>query len=59
MGSILTHRGLVMPYGIGDFGQHWRHQAFTWTDVDLSSVGSCGMHSSEDINIRRFEDTNQ
>ena len=33
----------------------WRHQAFTWTNVDLSSVTSCGIHrralSSVDLKI--------
>ena len=42
--SFLTHWGLVTPYGIGDLGQHWRHQAITWTNVDLSSVRSGGIH---------------
>ena len=45
----LTHWGLVTPYGDRDLGQHWlrqwlvawRHQAITWTNVDLSSVRSC------------------
>ena len=40
------HWGLMMPYGDRDLGQHWlrqwlvawRHQAITWTNVDLSSV---------------------
>ena len=33
----------------------WRHQAITWTNVDLSSVRSCGIHlrtlSKEDLKI--------
>ena len=41
-----------MPYGDRELGQHWlryclvawRHQAITWTNVDLSSVRSCGFH---------------
>ena len=41
---VLTHCGLVMPYGIIDHGQHWlrqwlgacQHQAIAWTNVDLS-----------------------
>ena len=49
---IKTHWGLVTPYGHVDLGQHWfrywlvawRHQAITWTNVDLSSVRSCGIH---------------
>ena len=30
----------MTPYGDIDLGQHWRHQAITWTNVDLSSVRS-------------------
>ena len=41
---MLTHCGLVMPYGDRDLGQHWRHQAITWTTVDLSSIRSSGIH---------------
>ena len=50
----LTHCGLVTPYGDRDLGQHWlryygrlvawRHQAITWTNVDLSSVRSSCIH---------------
>ena len=48
----LTHCGLLMPYGDIDLGQHllrqWlvarRHQAFTCTNVDLSSKAFCGIH---------------
>ena len=48
----LTHWGLLMPYGDIDLGQHWlrlwldafRHQAITWTNVDLLSEVSCGNH---------------
>ena len=40
----LTHWGLVTPYGDRELGQQWRHQAITWTNVDLSSVRSCGVH---------------
>ena len=48
----LSHCGLVMPYGDIDLGQHWlrywlavwRHQAITWTNVDLSSVKFCANH---------------
>ena len=47
----LTHWGLVAPYGDIDLGQHWfrqwlvawRHQAITWTNVDVS-LRSCGIH---------------
>ena len=43
----------MTPYGGIDLGQHWlrellaaawRHQAITWTNVDLSSVRSCCIH---------------
>ena len=48
----LTHCGLVTPYGSRDLGQHWfrywlvawRHQAITWTNVDLSSLWSSDVH---------------
>ena len=48
----LNHCDLVTPYGDKDLGQHWprqwfvawRHQAITWTNVDLSSVRSSGIH---------------
>ena len=48
----LTHWGLVTPFGDLDLGQRWlrywlvawRHQAITWTNVDLSSVKSSGIH---------------
>ena len=44
--------GLVTPFGDIDLGQHWlrkwlvawRHQAITWTNVDLSSVRSSGIY---------------
>ena len=50
----LTHCGLMTPYGDKDLGQHWlrqwlvawRHQAITWTNVDLPSVRSIGIHLS-------------
>ena len=43
-GFFLTYCGPVMPYGGKHLGQHWfrqwlvawRHQAITWTNVDLS-----------------------
>ena len=49
---ILTHCGLVTPFGDIDLGQHWlrqwlgawRHQAITWTNVALSSVRFSGIH---------------
>ena len=45
--KVLTRRGLVMPYGDSDLGQHWlrcwfvawRHQAITWTNlISISEV---------------------
>ena len=47
-----THCGLAPPQGDKGLSQHWlswwlgacRHQAITWTNVDLSSVMSCGIH---------------
>ena len=50
----LTHCGLVTQYGDINLGQHWislwlvawRHQAITWTNVDLSSVRSSCTHMS-------------
>ena len=49
---LSTHWGLLVPYGVGDLGQHWfrqwlvawRYQAITRTNVDWSSVRSCGIH---------------
>ena len=49
---LKTHWGLVMLFGDIDLGQHWfrqwlvawRHQAITWTNVDLSSGRFCGIH---------------
>ena len=42
------YRSLVIPYDIIELGQHvWRHQAITWTNVDLSSMKSSGIHPSE------------
>ena len=33
----LIHRGIVTPYGDTDLGQpSRRHQAISWTNVDLS-----------------------
>ena len=44
----LTHCGLVMPYCIKGLSQQWlvawRHQAFMWTIVDLSSVRSSNIY---------------
>ena len=42
----------MTPYGDRKLGQHWprywlvawRHQAITWTNVDFSSIKSCGVH---------------
>ena len=51
-----------MPYGDKDVGQRWLrqwlgalwHQAITWTNVDLLSMGFCSIHlgeiSQDDIN---------
>ena len=50
---ILTHCGLVALYSDINLGQHYwlrewlgaiRHHAITWTNVDISSVGSCTIH---------------
>ena len=49
---LVTHCGLVTPYGSRYLGQHWfrqwlvawRHQAITWTNVDLSSLKSSDVH---------------
>ena len=48
----LTHCDIATPYDSIDQGKHWlrwwlgavRHQAITWTNVDLSSVRSQGIH---------------
>ena len=60
--NVLTHCGLVTPYGNMELGQHWlrywlvawRHQAITWTNVDLF-VRSHGIHlrglSLDDVKI--------
>ena len=48
----LTNCGPVTPYGGRDLGQHWfrqwlvawRHQAITWTNVDLTSLMSSDVH---------------
>ena len=50
--TALTHCGLVTSYGDIDLRQlwhrqwlvAWRHQAITWTNVDLSSERSSGNH---------------
>ena len=55
MKIILTHYGLITPYGDIDLYQNWlrfyldhvdvwQHQAITWTNVDLPSVESFGIH---------------
>ena len=52
MSQLLTHCGLVTPYGARYLSRHWfrwwldawRHQAITWTNVDLSSVRSRDIH---------------
>ena len=48
----LTHWGLVMPHGDRELSQlwlrqwlvAWRHQAITWTNVNLSSVTFSDIH---------------
>ena len=50
--SHSTHCALVTPYGDRYLCQHWlrywlvvwRHQAITWTNVDLSSLRSIDIH---------------
>ena len=50
--NVLTHFGLVTPYGDIDLGQHWlrqwhvvwRHQAITWANIDSSSVKTSDTH---------------
>ena len=50
----LEDYGLMTPYGDRYRGQHWlrlwlvawRHQAITWTNVDVPSVKSIGIHLS-------------
>ena len=46
--NVLTHWGLVTPYGDMDLGQHWlklwlvawRRQAISWTNVDWKTLAS-------------------
>ena len=48
----LNRCGLVMSYGDRDLGQHWfrkwlvawRHQAITWTNIDVTSERSSDIH---------------
>ena len=48
----LSHLGIMAPYGDIDLAQHglrqwlaaWRHQAITWTNVDLSSEKPSVIH---------------
>ena len=50
--QILADSDLVTPYGVINLGQHWRrewsaawrHQAITWTYVDVLSKVSCVIH---------------
>ena len=50
--SALNNCGFVTPYSDIELEQHWvrlwlvawRHQAITWTNIDLSSVKSCALH---------------
>ena len=40
-----THRGQETPYGDKNLSRHFLwHQVITWTNVDLSLVGFCGIH---------------
>ena len=41
---ISTQSGLLTSYGVKDLGQHWQHQAITWTNIDWSSVKSSDIH---------------
>ena len=59
--------GLVTPYGVRDLDQHWFrlwllvwwNQAIIWTNVDLPSMRSSGIHSVcltvQDISTQVFE----
>ena len=50
-GNVLTHCSLVTPYGDIELSQYWprkwlfawRHQAITWTNIELSKV-FCGIY---------------
>ena len=35
MASYVAHDGLVMPYGIIEYGQHWWYQAITYIYANL------------------------
>ena len=50
---------ILVETGSGKWLVAWRHQAITWTNVDLLVVIKVLWHSSEDIITIRFEDTNQ
>ena len=41
---MVTEIWVNIGSGNGLFNVAWRHQAITWTNVDLSSVRSCGIH---------------
>ena len=49
MSQDVINCGLVTPYGDIDIGSDnaWRHQAISWTKIDLSSIVS----SQEDLKI--------
>ena len=59
--NVLTHWGLVLPFCIGDLGQHWFrwwfvawwHQAIIWTSDDLSLKVSCVEISQVLMNLIR------
>ena len=62
-----THCSLVEPYGNKDMDQHWVNlwlvawwlQAITWTNVDLSSVWSQGIHLICYEQIWRYQSVKQ
>ena len=53
--GMLTHYGPVMPYGIIELGQHWPHQAITWTNVNLSSEVFSGIYPETNFPWRTHE----
>ena len=62
----LTHWGLMTPYGVGDLGQTLVQAMACCLTATSHCLNQCWLiiskvlwHSSDDIAIRRFEDTNQ
>ena len=53
--GMLTHYGPVMPYGIIELGQHWPHQAITWTNFNLSSEVFSGIYPETNFPWRTHE----